>query len=251
MSERCVAGERCLAYDRREKVAAETDRRSPLCEAELLAGERAVPQLVMDYRDLEQYIPPALGVWGDGQPSARDEHRVPMNLAVEALQAEIWWVLTTWEQVVREADRLSDALAGKARGGWAVHAAATILAPRIRLLAAIPETTLADYPRLDDDTALRLGSLIYADVPGWQGVLDLARLHNRARYMLGLTAARPEPIDGVPCKNVDCDEKDLYRDLVAEEVFCGSCGKRMSKQEYEAWTKLVSGHVKPKKGKAA
>jgi hypothetical protein len=62
-----------------------------------------------------------------------------------------------------------------------------------------------------------------------------------------LTNAVPEAIDGVPCKNIECDEKDLYRELGGDGVFCGSCGKRYTQREYEDWVKLVHGHVKGKR----
>jgi hypothetical protein len=84
---RCAAVERCVDYDRRAGEPALTDD-LPICEACLLAGERAVPALVLDYRDLEQHLPPSLGQWGDGQPASRDDHPVPLNLAVEACQRE-------------------------------------------------------------------------------------------------------------------------------------------------------------------
>lgn len=242
----CVAGERCVCFDRRERLAAETDG-GPLCEGELLAGERAVPALVLDYRDLEQHLPPALGVWGDGQPQGSAELRVPMRLPVEELQAEIWWVLTAWEEVVREADMLSGAVTRHVRAGWAVQSAAKILQPRVRLLARVATVEMAGYPNLDQDESYRFEGIEHACLPGWRGVLDFDRLHSRARYLLGLTSAVPEPIDGVPCKNDKCDEKDLYRELGGDGVFCGACGKRYGQKEYEDWVKLVHAHVKGKK----
>lgn len=251
MADRCVAAERCRGYDRRERLAAELDGTLPLCEACLFAGERAVPALVLDYRDLEQLLPPALGVWGDGQPQGSGELRVPMRLAFEELQAEIHWVLTAWEQVVRERDKLSDSVTRGVRAGWAVQSAAKILQPRVGLLSGIGPVEMAGYPNLDQDESYRWMGIEHAELPGWRGVLDFDRLHSRARHMLGLTAAAPEPIDGVPCKNVECDEKDLYRELDRDGVFCGSCGKRYGQREYEDWVKLVHGHVKGKKGRAA
>jgi hypothetical protein len=232
-----------VSYDRREGLAAETED-GPLCEGELLAAERAVGALVLDYRDLEQQLPPALGVWGDGQPRGTAEPRIPMRLPVEELQAEIWWVLTAWEQVVRERDKLSDSVTRGVRAGWAVQNAAKILQPRVRLLAGIGEVEMNGYPNLTQTETYRFEGIEHALVPGWRGVLDFDRLHSRARYLLGLTSAVPEPIDGVPCKNIDCDRKDLYRELGGDGVFCGACGKRYEQSEYEAWVKLVHGHVK-------
>jgi hypothetical protein len=196
---------------------------------------------VWTYGDLEQLQLPSLGNRGDGQPGASDEHRTPLNLAAEALQAEIHRVLTTWEDVVRERERLSDSVTSQVRAGWAVQAAAQILRPRVRLLARIGPVTLVDYPEVDDDQAHRLGSLVYSEVPGWRGVLDFARLHRRAQHQLGLTAVRPETCDGVPCRS--CDLKALFREPGEDSVRCGGCGDRYTAGQYRDWVKLVSAHV--------
>jgi hypothetical protein len=179
----CLAGERCVDYDRRAADPA-LAAGLPLCDGCLLASERAVPALVLDYRDLEQHLPPSLGVWGDGQPSTRDDHPVPLNLAVEACQREIWHVLTCWEEVVRERERLSDSVTRQVRAGWAVQAAAQILTPRIRLLAAIKPVLLCGYPSLDEDELQRFEGIEYSDVPGWRGVVDF-RGHGPLRLLLG------------------------------------------------------------------
>jgi len=165
-----------------------------------------------------------------------------MRLAIEALQREIWWVLTAWEQVVRERDRLSDEVTRGVRAGWAVQAAAQILQPRVRLLSLLGPVEMAGYPNLDDDESYRYRTIERAELPGWRGVLDMIRLHRRAFAMQGLNAAAPEAIDGIPCKNIECDQKDLYRELGDDGVFCGSCGKRYSQKEFDDWAALVRGH---------
>lgn len=236
----CAAGEHCRDHHNGQPAPAGD---GPLCEACLQAAESACTALVGDYVGLTQHLPPSVGVWGDGQPRGTGELRVPMRLGVEALQREIWWVLTAWEQVVREHDRLSDSITRGVRAGWAVQAAAGILRPRIRLLATIPATEFAGYPRLDDSETYRWRSIEYAHVPGWRGVLDITALHRRAVGMQGLTAATPEHCHGVPC--CGCDAKDLYREPAGGDgVFCGSCGLRYTPAAYTDWVKLVAGHVK-------
>jgi hypothetical protein len=237
VTDQCAASERCVGFDRRTGKPGLADD-LPLCEPCLLAGERAVPALVLDYRDLEQHLPPSLGVWGDGQPASRDDHPVPLNLAVEACQREIWWVLTCWEEVVRERERLSDSPAGQVRAGWAVQAAAQILAPRVRLLAAIGPVLLNGYPSLDEDELQRYEGIEYADVPGWRGVVDFRRLHDRAQRLLGLAAAHPEVCQGVVCKG--CDYVNvLVREPGSDDVVCGLCRLRYSRAEYLEWVGLL------------
>jgi hypothetical protein len=247
MADLCLASERCVGYDRREERGAQTEG-GVLCEGCLLAAERAVPALVLDYRDLEQHLPLSLGQWGDGQPASRDDHPVPLNLAVEALQREIWHVLTTWEEVVRERERLSDSVTGQVRAGWAVQAAAQILTPRVRLLAAVGPVLLNGYPNLDEDDLHRFEGIEYADVPGWRGVVDFRRLHDRARMLLGLTAPREEKIELLPCR--DCDARSLYRLPGDDRVYCGNsddnCTAIYSNEEFRRWAGLVAEYARPR-----
>lgn len=238
----CAAGERCLGFDRREDRAELLDGHPVLGEACLSASERAVPLLVRDYADLEQHLPLSSSR-GDGQPSGSGELRVPLNLSVEALQRKIHAVLTVWEEVARDFARLYDA-PRLARPGAAVQRAAEVLAPRVRLLASIPSVTVLDYPDVDETETFRLGGIRYAEVPGWRGVMDLARLHRQAVAAQGLTDARPELCSGVPCKNPDCDLQALYRDPGEDTVHCGACGWRYTAEEYRDWTRLVSASVK-------
>ena len=242
MADRCAAGERCSGFDHREHVAAEVDLGKLLCEPDLCAGERAVPALVLDYRDLEQHLPPSLGVWGDGQPASKDPHRVPLNLAAESLQAEIHWVVTTWEEVVRDRERLSDSVTKHRRDGWAVQEAAKILRPRVRLLSLIGPITLASYPEVDDEHSARLGGMTYADIPGWQGVLDFIELHRRAQRLLGLTRVEPERCEGVVCR--ECDMLALYRVPGEDRVLCGSCRLSYTAEEYKNWVGISAADAK-------
>lgn len=235
-----------MDFDRREGLAAETDRRSPLCESDLLAGERAVPALVLDYRDLEQMIPKPISEWTDGQPGAgKREAPVPLSVAVVALQEEICWVMTTWGDVVRERGRVSglalyraahpSAPGPSAAAGMAVQRAAVILGPRVRMLAVVGDVEMASYPNLDDDTLHRVGVLEHALVPGWRGVLDMIGLHRRARAALGIT----ELTHDLPGECPNCDERTLRRDNGSDTVYCVHCDHRRPYGDYERYLKML------------
>lgn len=247
---RCAAGERCAGYDRREGVAELRDGHPVMCESCLSAAERVVPLLVRDYADLEQHIAPSSSR-GDGQPRGTGEPPSLVRVDVEALQRRIWWVLTTWEDALRDRTRLSDAalrrLAHPAaapprlKHGAEVQRAAGIIQPRLRLLARVGVTTVIGYPDLDDDQAFRLGAVEYAELPGWRGVVDFVRLHRKALAVQQLTDARPELCVGVPCRS--CDVTALYREPVEEGIRCGHCGERMTAEEYRRWVGQVSAYA--------
>lgn len=223
---RCQAAERCRARDERGNPA-ETDL--PLCFHCLEGATRDVRALTLDYRDLEQQLPPALGVWGSGMPRGSAGHPLPLNEHALDLQHQIWWMCDAWDAVVRDLDRLSDKPT-RTRAGWAVQQSVSILAPRLDRLARA-SGTMWDYPGSTERCS---------EVPGWQGVLDLADLHGQARHVLGLAADRGELCVGVLCEG--CDKKStLVRDLDNGGVVCRGkgCGKRYTAEEYAVWTRVL------------
>lgn len=225
---RCMAADRCRAVDERGNPA-ETD--GWLCFHCLESAERDVRALVLDYRDLEQHLPPSLGVWGDGLPRGTSSRPLPLNEHVLNLQHEIWWLTDAWDAVVRDASRLSDK-PPRTRAGWAVQQSVAILAPRLDVLAAVTSVEMWDYP----------GAVVVTDrcspVAGWQGVLDLAALHRRARSALGLSNDRPALLVGVRCRGCDVKSK-LTRDHDSGEVWCRACGQRYTAEEYTRWTAML------------
>jgi len=263
----CAAAEHCRAYDRHTSQPGDAERHT-LCDTCLRVAAFAVGALPRDWLDLEQLLPKPIGVWGDGQPHGHSGAPIPLNLAAEALQQAIWWASTAWEDVARGMDRLSDLPrrrpSPKRRqwmvdgGGQAVRAwryirlehpsataramrpgpadvvrACAILAPRIGVLSDVDPVQMQDYPLADPDEATVLSGHTFADVPGWQGVLDLARLHQRASAMLGLT----QPVRRLPGSCSGCGQDDLRQDQPRfrgdeQLVYCGWCARTWSYDEY-------------------
>lgn len=237
-------GSVCREWDGREPGWAVA---GPLCETEIRVAERDVRSLVFDYLDLEQQIPRGLSQALDGQPAGKPGPPVPLALAPEALQAEIVHVLATWEEQVRAVCRLSAvAVRGpaapwhttvsnlsppaKVRAGRAVQRAAEVLAPRLDVLARIEPVTV--YRCGTDGDA--------EDVAGWEAVLHLSSLHQRARSLLGRTR-RTEHLPG-DCSN--CGAVDLRRDepRYAEDpcdVYCGACAASWRREEYDRYVRLM------------
>ncbi len=188
----CLSAEHCKAFNPATKRAADTP--DPLCGDCIDAAGRDVRALVYDYLDLAQLHEASMSqAINEKTAGSKDS---PMLIAghVEALQAEIVHVATTWEYEVRVAARLSDPHARvpvadwhttlsrpapepKVRAGHAAQRAVGILAPRLRALSLIGPTAVCPTGVEDDPT----------DVAGWEAVHHLQRLHRRARHMLGRT----------------------------------------------------------------
>jgi hypothetical protein len=224
-----MAESRCRARDEHGYPA---DCDGPLCFYCLEGAERDVRALVLDYRDLEQHLAPSLGQRGSGLPTGRGGlPPLPIAEHVLDLQIDIFRMTDAWDDVVRDFDRLSDKPT-RTRAGWAVQQSVSVLAPRLDRLAQT-SAEMWDYPGAMDRCS---------EVPGWQGVLDLAHLHQRARHTLGLTRESPTLLVGVPCKG--CNAATLYRYPGEDGAVCGRCGLYYSAGDYAAWTSLLAVAVK-------
>lgn len=266
MTAACAAGDDC-------PTGQPPGPRALLCDGCLDTSRRAVEALPRDWVNLEQLLAPALGVWGDGTRTMRAEAPIPLNLYAEELQAAIWRTLTTWEEIVREAARLSQPAARRpawvarwitntagvtvrgrinyriehptARGRpmrpgpMDVRRAAIVLAPRLDLLSTLPPTELVAYPCAAPEEQHRHGALRYTVLPGWRGVLDLAYLHRRAVGMLGLT----EPVRRLPGECSECGRAGLRQRQPRwrgdeQPVTCDGCGQTWTYEQYQRYVGL-------------
>lgn len=204
----------------------------PLCRPCLNHAGASVPLLVHDWRDLEQLLPKPISVWSDGQPRGGGEAPIPLQLHVEALQAEIWWLASTWAEVLCDRHRLADPPV-HVRQGHAVQWAVQVLAPRVDVLARIPAVQLISYPGADLEEATRFRGVEISYRTGAQGLLDLAHAHNRARTMLGLT----EPVYVLPgrCQVRGCGAAELRVKDGSDTVWCDRCGASMTRDDYDRY----------------
>jgi hypothetical protein len=213
-----------------------------VCDAHLLAAERACTQLVADYRDLEQMLAPSLGVWGDGQVLASGNwgERAVLVEWVQALQRDIWWVATTWAEVLADVCSLSWTL-GRVREGHAVASATRVIAPRVSSLAMLPPVDVCTYPHQDRCEAherVRCASCVaFVSVrSGGQAVSDLLMLRERARRALGLTTQ----VRALPgsCQRRGCGRRELRQDNGSDTVYCAACNHRMTRDDYERYANV-------------
>lgn len=217
----CVAQERCRDYDPRNHVPGVAEL--PLCEICLRVGERAVHLLVYDYVDLAQQM--ARSGAGAEHVSGTMEASTPLDLGIEALQRAIWLLSTTWEQILREHQQLSDAPTVGVRDGWAVQHAGRVISPRIRELVSLPAVTVMPYGP-DGEPAEQSGA---------QALLAITRLHSRCRSALGLTRLTHE----LPGQCSGCGLPALRRDDGTETVYCANCAAWWSWEDYRDYSATI------------
>jgi len=84
---------------------------------------------------------------------------------------------------------------------------------------------------------------------GTDAGLEILDLHYQARRLLGETPARPEPLDGVACR--DCGKVKLVRAeppsdpaMEGDHSRCEACGHRMTRTEFGEWVNLNAAHAR-------
>ena len=174
--------------------------------------------------------PQGLRVSGGGATSAR----LPINLGTEAFQSHIVEILTSWEERVRLAARLTD-VDGNRRDYVAVTAASGILAAHIDALIALPAETMArsvDLARIADFADEETTGVVHPnagwaslndDLDGIDAGVEILRLHYRTLARLGWT---PQHHD-LKTACWDCDVPRLRRwdgtAGLADHVACRNC----------------------------
>jgi hypothetical protein len=244
----------CIPCRNSDHCRQHTTARNPLCRNCLDHASRDIRALLWDWIDLEQLQIPSLAQTLTGQPNGTATPAMPLAGAPEALQAEIAWVLTTWEEIVRDAQRLSAGTAtppvapwhttvtnpppdARVRDGAAVHRAVGILAPRVADLARLPPTAVP--PTGCEDP--------FADMDGVEALQQIAALHQRARSMLGRTV-RDVWLPGgcmlCDAPKIDGVDGPLYRSEPREEgdeppVWCTQCGEWRTYDDYQKSILLI------------
>jgi hypothetical protein len=111
-----------------------------------------------------------------------------------------------------------------------VQRAAQIITPRVRRLAEVPDQDLWSYPPDEG----------WSVVPGWQGVVDLAKLHGRARAKLGITQLERELPGSCPeCGKGSFTDRVLRVGNGKDTVYCVRCDHRRPYGEYERYLRML------------
>lgn len=251
MGDTCNADTYCRGRDTDGQPYATSD---PLCRACLAHAQPAVNGLVYDYLDLAQLHEASLSQ-AVNEHTSGGGHESPTLLAdhVEALQAEIAHVVQLWEHALRAVGRLHNPrtfaplwrtqvydhldLTGRrptlrhARAGAIIQRAVGIINPRLEQLSRLPAATVCptgieDVPQL---------------MEGWEAVLQLQALHQRARGHLG----RTRPTVWIPGSCWACDARatedntgplartEPLRDDDPWQIHCTQCAEVRPYADYE------------------
>lgn len=229
MTARCRNGRTCVAYDNGNGTAEVVGVDSgPLCEGCLNRAAYDIAELPRDYAALTaELLSPGRGGADVFVTGGDVDAPVPLALAVDELQRDIVWTLTTWEPPVNELLRCPLYATAGLRPWRAVRLAAALLASHdgIRALAALP-LTCGYADGLDAGPVERDG--VYA-------LAALRELHRRADRMVGATPlTRALPGD---CRQ--CGAAALLHVDGAATVCCGACGRRESHDDYRYRVSLV------------
>lgn len=234
----CARGERCSARksvvgDDGKYVIVPGQTYRVYCDADVTRIRNCLNDLPRRYVELTARI-------GDKPTHTLDGPRVsgggaappiPINTGVDAFQQQIVEVVTSWEERVREAARLTD-VSGNRRAGHAVKVAAAVLAAHVEVLLALPPDSMyrtCDITRAEHvpDTAVGYihdGWVGYNDdLSGAEAGVEILSLHHRCLARLGWTPQHQDLI--TPCW--DCGERKLRRHDgsvgLADHIECLSC----------------------------
>jgi hypothetical protein len=278
---RCARGDRCAdatttIEDEGRLTAAWADMPLPFCPRDARAVSRMLYGMPGWFVELRQAIgekPRGITDKVSGSRAAP----IPVRLDVDALIRLMVVVLCSWEERLADVAQLTRPatwLSRYRRDQVSIPAAVKVIGPRVDdllqlavqpMIRTIPiDTKAADAAALE---TVRAGKLtgrahrsagyaeVYADMDGAAAGLEILYLDHRCRQTLGQTPPRPVVLDGVPCRNKDCEMLSL--EVAPEPQYrseCGECGDLMSADEYARHTRryatwarsqVAAGNVEP------
>lgn len=185
---RCERGGHCYAAERDPAdmavvrlVGAPTDR--PLCDTCEAAVARVLQQAPWLYRDLRDHTLRTSTAVRSEMVSTSRSNPLPLNAGALHLAEQLHQLLTRWEDEVRNAAGLTDAVRHGRREGRQVMDAATALTARLRVWLALPATAFAvsrQEPEIDQS--------------GAQAAIELLEWRSQVRNLPGLDATASKAV---------------------------------------------------------
>lgn len=242
---RCVRGDRCKAKTvvRDEKGAATgyflpgliTAARG-LCERCTSDVTHALNHLTGDVVELTMLVG-RFGSGGDIIVTATPELKIPIQVHLEALRAEIDSELQAWAEPVAEALGIEWDTASMSRTRMAprVQRAAHLLTRAVDTFLALPEV---EHPAWENGEPVwdhELGCQDTTVRDGIDGGLHFIELHRRAYAALG----RSNPVYRLPTPCPWCDYKSLVRENGGSDVHCEHCHKIIPERHYSWFVSVL------------
>lgn len=204
-------------------------------------GARAIPricqtclgeleQMIRALPDDHQHLTNAIGrrtQTADGPANAnKPQSTPPINLQIDAVRTRLVYTAALWEEILRDHCRLSPRRTGTMREKQSLIQSVRILAPRINVLAALPQTDgYFNGPEC---------GMVRRD--GMEGLRDMARLHTGIQHTLGHTTATIR-LPGI----CSCGAQQLTRQTGTDTVTCTACGGAWTYAEYTANIRMLIG----------
>lgn len=155
---------------------------------------------------------------GDVHVSGTREPPAPLDLSVDALMREMVTCLVDWDTVCHDPPYPS----GPVRPAVALAAASRALRRDLGGLLTQPAAAHA-----------RRGRVI--DLDGRDAGREVLRLHHRARLLLRLV----KHVEECPAPCPACDTYGLTRESGSDSVWCETCNRLMSYEEYLRWVETL------------
>jgi hypothetical protein len=232
----CVASTRCRSYDRAHRAPGIAVALA-LCEPCIDTAGLAVGKLLLDWDDLAGLLTEQHTGGGEIVSGTR-ERPIPLDTGADALQAEIVHVATTWWWALVDQRGLADH-AVPAHPRLRLAAALRVVHPRVRDIVSL-DPVLIRPTGVEDE---------FTRVEGWQGLLHLEHLHDRAVTAVGLTDPVTSLYGACPECGTDTITRATGTDATAlavrngdEIVYCRArgCGYQATRDQYQEYAGLAA-----------
>ena len=220
---RCRRGNRCPDRERHDDgtvLGAHINAADGLCPACTRHVERGILELPRDYVDLDRLLGASSSIGGQ-MVSGTPELKIPIQVGVEAVMADIVHEVTSWAESVAEVMRITwdTQQVRRCRSGYRVQRGADLLARSVSVLLA-----LRDVAHICWDAGRR--GVVERD--GITGALALLELHHRTRTVAGRTRL----VHRLPAPCPRCWYTALERPNGDDIISCVNCDRRYTQDEY-------------------
>lgn len=161
-------------------------------------------------------------------PANKPTSSPPINLHIDATRTRLVYTAALWEEITRDHNHLPPRPTGTMREKQSLIQSVRILAPRIDMLATLPETDgYFDGPEY---------GMVRRN--GMGGLRDLLRQHQQIQQTLGQTPITIQ-LPGI----CPCGAAQLTRQTGSDTVECAACQTRWTYTEYTAEVLLMLGEL--------